>query len=204
MMVVKELIDPQPIVTPATDAPWYVMLAAPQQEIPTVWRMHELGLELFVPVQRRRVKTGRIGKNGHKVTRVIPKPLFPGYGFLRCTDTNNPDALIWRDRQGCGIRGVRDFMRDEKRNFVTLSHRVVLAVFRRQIEEQQAWMAANGGRRASKWKPGDSVRIDEDGGAFAGLLATIESIDSKDRIHVLLKGANGLRTNLNADMVVAA
>lgn len=199
----QELINTPPIAPPLPDAPWFVMLTEPQQDLTTVWRLHELGMEMFVPVVRRRVKTGRIGKNGHKVTRVIAKPLFPGYGFLRCTATHNPDALIWRDRDGVGIRGVRDFMRDESREFVKLSHGAVMAVFRRQIEEQQAWIASQGGRKASKWKSGDPVRIDDDGGVYAGMLATIDKVDSRDRIHVFL-GAAKIRHTLPADMVVAA
>jgi hypothetical protein len=93
MMAVKELIDPQPVTAPIIDPPWYVMLTEPQQDLTTVWRLHELGLEMFVPVLRRRVKTGRIGKNGHKVTRVIAKPMFPGYGFLR---VGAPLSPCWR------------------------------------------------------------------------------------------------------------
>lgn len=177
-------------------SPWFVMLTAPQQDLTTVWRMHELGLELFVPVERRRVKTGRVGKNGHKVTRVIPRPMFPGYGFLRKVGvTNVPEILA--------IRGVRDFMRDERGDFVELPHDAVVAVFRRQIEEQQRWMQANGGRKASAWKSGDMVRIDDDGGVYAGMLAEIDKVDARDRIHVFL-GAAKIRHTLPAEMVVAA
>jgi transcription antitermination factor NusG len=198
MMVVQNLVDPQPVTPPAiVDPPWYVMLTEPQQDLTTVWRLHELGLEMFVPVIRKRVPTGRRGLNGHKVTRVIAKPMFPGYGFLRTIGINDYRKIE-------DVRGVRGFMLDIMGNPVTLPHPVVRAVFRKQFEEQQAWIAANGGRKALKWKAGDDVRIDEDGGAFAGLMATIESIDSKDRIHVLLKGASGFRTVLPADIVVAA
>jgi hypothetical protein len=48
---------------------------------------------MFVPVIRKRIPTGRRGANGHKVTRVIAKPMFPGYGFLRATETNDPEGL---------------------------------------------------------------------------------------------------------------
>src|SRR3954470_16530228 len=91
MMALQELVDPQPVAVEAVSAPppWFVMLTEPQQDLTTVWRLHELGLELFVPVIRRRVKTGRTGKNGHKVTRVIAKPMFPGYGFLRTVGIND-------------------------------------------------------------------------------------------------------------------
>jgi transcription antitermination factor NusG len=193
MMAVQELIAPQPIPKPITDAPWFVVLTQPQQDITTVWRLHELGLEMFVPVIRRRVKTGRIGRNGHKVTRVIAKPMFPGYGFLRMTD-DDVDAVK-------ATRGVRDFMRNERSQFVTLPHRAVQAVFRKQMEEHHIWLQEARSRGASHWKRGDQVRVDQDGGAYAGLIATVDKIDSKGRIQVLL---GMIRHTLPADMVVAA
>jgi transcription antitermination factor NusG len=194
-----EFVD---IVLPAPPVPvlsgdpaaWFVMLTEPQQDLTTVWRLHELGLEMFVPVIRRRVKTGRIGKNGHKVTRVIAKPMFPGYGFLRITGIRDYDAI--KD-----VRGVRDFMLDVAGNPVKLPHAAVWAVFQKQLQEHQKWLQEVGGRRGTAWKRGDQVRVDEDGGAYAGLVATIDKIDSKGRIEILL---GMIRTSLPADMVVAA
>jgi len=171
------------------EKPWFVVLTHPQQDITTVWRLHELGLEMFVPVIRRRVKTGRIGKNGHKVTRVIAKPMFPGYGFLRMT-ADDVDHIK-------RTKGVRDFLRNERNTFVTLPHEAVLAVFRKQMEEQQSWLKGTGPVRP--FKRGDRVRIDE--GAYTGVLATIDKIDTKGRIQVLL---GMIRHTLPADMVVAA
>src|ERR1700730_16053201 len=109
----QELIDPKPVPSPIMESSWFVMLTEPQQDLTTVWRLHELGLEMFVPVIRKRVKTGRIGKNGHKVTRVIAKPMFPGYGFLRITGIRDYDAV--KD-----VRGVRDFMLDVAGNPIQL------------------------------------------------------------------------------------
>ncbi len=197
MMAVQELIDPHPI-TSIIESPWYVMLTQPQQDLTTVWRLHELGLEMFVPVIRKRVKTGRVGKNGHKLTRVIAKPMFPGYGFLRATETNSPESLVWRERHGSGVRGIRNFMRDEENKPIQLPHLAVLAVFRRQMEEQRMWIEEQAPRRM--WNPGDKVRIDEDGGAWAGLVGTIEWANRKGNIGVLL---GMIKHTLRADMVVA-
>lgn len=174
------------------ESPWFVMLTEPQQDLTTVWRLHELGLEMFVPVIRRRVKTGRVGRNGQKVTRIIAKPMFPGYGFLRVGSALG-SALA--------TRGIRDFMRNGTGDPVMLPHTAVQAVFRKQMEEQQAWLQATGGRRGAAWKRGDQVRVDADGGAYAGLIATVDKIDSKGRIEVLL---GMIRHTLPADMVVAA
>jgi transcription antitermination factor NusG len=195
-MMAAQMNQPKPINfnvrTPAAEFPapqdepgWYVMLTEPQQDLTTVWRLHELGLELFVPVVRKRVKTGRIGKNGHKVTRIIAKPMFPGYGFLR-VGSSLTSAL--------GTRGIRDFMRTATGFPVTLPHAAALAVFRKQMEEQYKFL------RRSQFKPGDAVQIDRDGGAWSGMVATVDKIDSKGRIEVLL---GMIRHTLPADMVVA-
>lgn len=194
MMALQTLVDPQPVPAPTIDAPWFVMLTEPQQDIPTVWRLHEMGLEMFVPVIRRRVKTGRLGKNGHKVTRVIAKPMFPGYGFLRMVGVTDYEEIK-------NVRGVRNFMLDIRGEPVRLPHNAVIAVFRKQMQEQQEWLQSAGGRRGSIWKRGDVVRIDAEGGAYAGLLAKVDKIDSKGRIEVLL---GMIRHTLPADMVVAA
>ena len=57
------------------------------------------------------------------------------------------------------------------------------------------------GDRGSAWKRGDTVRVDVDGGAYAGLVATVDKIDSRGRIEVLL---GMIRHTLPADIVVAA
>jgi transcription antitermination factor NusG len=194
MIAVQELIEPK-IPSPAEiDPPWFVMLTQPQQDLTTVWRLHELGLEMFVPVIRKRVKTGRIGRNGHKVTRVIAKPMFPGYGFLRTVGVTDYDKIE-------DVRGVRGFMLDTFGEPVTLPHQAVLAVFNKQVEEQQDWLQSQRKRRGVKWKRGDQVRVDQDGGAYAGLLAIVDKIDGRGRIEVLL---GMIRHKLPADMVVAA
>lgn len=177
---------------------WFVVLTEPQQEIPTVWRMHELGLELFTPVVRRRVKTGRLGRRGHQVTRVIAKPMFPGYGFIRDTGINIESLCE-------STRGVRDYLRLRRPGYdfpvaVLLPDAAVRAVFAKQIQEQQAWLKETGGRYGSHFKKGDLVRVDE-GSAYTGLVAHIDRIDSKGRIELLF---GMIRHTLPADMVIAA
>ncbi len=192
MQEAQSLIEPQP--APPIESPWFVMLTAPRQDLTTVWRLHELGLEMFVPVIRRRVKTGRIGRNGQKVTRVIARPMFPGYGFLRTVGVDNYDTI--KD-----VRGVRGFMLDIYGNPITLPHQAVLAVFQKQTQEHQEWLQTVGARRGALWKRGDMVRVDAEGGVYAGLVGTVDKLRGKDRIEILL---GMIRHTLPADMVVAA
>lgn len=174
----------------AIEAPWFVVLTEPAQAITTVWRMHEQGLELYVPIVRQRVKTGRRTKAGQKELRVAPRPMFPGYGFLRTTQVRDLNAVL-------DVRGVRDVMRI-KGAPVLLPHEAVLAVFRKQTDEQRSFLRK--GKRTPAFKPGDVVRVDE-GGPYTGLIATVDRVDAKGRIEILL---GMIRHSLPDDMVVAA
>lgn len=204
MMAVQELKEPKSVFTPSIDpeAQWYIVLTQPQQDLTTVWRLHELGIEMFVPVIRKRVPTGRRGANGHKVTRVIAKPMFQGYGFLRATEASDPDSLIWRERDGQGIRGVREFLRTVSGVPVKLPHRAVMAIFRKQTEEHMDWIQANRGRRRfMPFKRGDKVRFDEDAGAYAGLIGSVDKVDSRGRLAILF---GMIKHWVPAEAVVAA
>jgi transcription antitermination factor NusG len=178
---------------------WFIILTEPQQEILTVWRLHELGLELFAPVVRRRIKTGRIGKNRQPVTRVIAKPMFPGYGFIRESGVDI-DALCE------SVRGIRGYVKLRQAGYAEpvaarLPNVAIQAVFKKQMQQQHEWMGTGSGKRQSVWKSGDMVRVDTDGGAYAGLVATVDKIDTKGRIELLF---GMIRHTLPADMVVAA
>jgi transcription antitermination factor NusG len=97
------------------------------------------------------------------------------------------------------VRGVADFLRDDRGDPVTLPHEAVLAIFAKQWQEHQLFMQAKGGRK-SQFKPGDLVKIEE-GSAYSGLVANIEKIDGKGRVAILL---GMIRHWMPADMVVAA
>lgn len=173
---------------------WYIVLTQPQQEINAVWRLHELGLELYTPIIRERRPTHKRDKNGQKICVLRPKPMFPGYGFVRIMGASISEVEA--------TRGVTRVHRDPVTNAPSiLPHAAVMAVFAKQHAEHQEFMRAKGGR-VSKWKPGDQVRIDE-GSVYSGLFAEIEKKIGKDRVSVLL-GAARIRHTLPADMVVAA
>lgn len=174
------------------ESDWYIVLTQPQQEIVTVWRMHELGLELYTPIVRERRATQKRDKNGQRICVLRPKPMFPGYGFVRITGASIAEVE--------DVRGVSKVFRDPRtREPYTLPHAAVMAVFAKQHAEHQEFMRAKGGR-VSKFKPGDMVRIDE-GSVYSGLVAKVERLDGKGRVEVLL---GMIRHHLPAEMVVAA
>jgi transcription antitermination factor NusG len=173
--------------------PWLVVLTEPQQEIPIVWRLHLLGVEMFTPVIRRRIRTGRI-RHGHAITRLVARPMFPSYGFVRKTEIENSDQLTQ-------VRGVRDLLRASNHAPVTLPHSAVLAIFGKQQEIQQDFLASQRQRRfQSNFHAGDRVRVD-DGGIYSGLVAAVDRIDAKGRVEVLF---GMIRHTLPPTMVVAA
>jgi len=173
---------------------WYVVLTGAQQEITTVWRLHLLGLEMFTPVLRRRIRTGRVHK-GRNITRLVVRPMFPSYGFVRQGPGCNTDAIL-------GVHGVRDFLRNEHGQIATLPHEAVLAIHAKQQQELEAFIAASrrGRHFHSNLRVGQRVRVD-DGGIYSGLVATVDRIDARGRIDVLF---GLIRHTLPIDMVAAA
>lgn len=176
------------------ESDWYIVLTQPQQEITTVWRLHELGLELYTPIIRERRPTQKRDRNGQKICVLRPKPMFPGYGFVRVTGASIAEVEATR-----GVSRIFRELNTGEPYF--LSHAAVMAVFAKQHTEHQAFMQSKGGR-VSVWKPGDQVRVDE-GSVYSGFVAEIEKMVGKDRVSVLL-GMAKIRHTLPADMVVAA
>lgn len=174
---------------------WYIVLTEPSQEVTTVWRLHEHGHELYVPIIRVRVMTGRTGRKGHKVTRLIPRPMFPGYGLIRRTGISDINDLL-------KVRGVRQLLRDQGEPIV-LPHEAVLAVFRKQSDKHLEFSRQAMKRGRPSFKRGDTVKIEAEGSVYDGMLANVDKVDGKGRVEVLL-GMAKLRHTLPAEMVVAA
>ncbi len=173
---------------------WYVVLTEPMQAITAVWRLHELGVELFVPIVRRRVPSGRRNRAGQKLLRVAPRPMFPGYGFVRVAQC--PDIGLVTD-----IRGVRDVVRFRAdREPITLPDEAIQAVFEEQHARHVEFVFEKK-RKRSPFKRGDAVRVNDAKSPYAGMIANIDRIDGNGRLQVLF---GMIRHSLPADMVVAA
>lgn len=175
-----------------TDEDWLVVLTETQQAMPAVYRIHELGLELYCPIVRERRSLPKKDQFGKKLIVHKPKPMFPGYAFLKKGGASIDDVEK--------VRGVsRIFREPTTASPYALPHIAVMAIFAKQHELHQAYMQSIGGR-VSKFKRGDMVRIDE-GSPYSGLIAAVDKIDSKGRIQLLL---GMIRHWVPQDMVVAA
>jgi transcription antitermination factor NusG len=180
---------------PIDEDVWYVVLTEPSLEITTVWRLHEHGHELYVPIIRRRVKTGRVGRNGQKVTRLMPKPMFPGYGLIRKSGISDINQLL-------KVRGVREVIRWKGKPII-LPHAAVLAIFRKQCDKHLDFVRSAPSRRRTRlaFKRGDTVKIEAEGSVYDGMLANVEKVDGKGRVQLLF---GMIRHTVPAEMVVAA
>lgn len=174
---------------------WYIVLTEPGREFTAIYRLHEQGRELFVPMIRRRIPTGRTGKNGHKITRIRPRPMFPGYGFIRQAGITDVNEVL-------DVRGVRQLLRDQGRP-VTLPQAAIQTIFKMQSQIHYEFCQEPRSRRKTPWKPGDKVRVQAEGSLYDGYFGEVQKLKGADRVELLL-GAARLKFDLSADMVVAA
>lgn len=173
-----EFVDRTPRACLVSTVPeaWHIVLIEPQQELTTGWRLHELGLELYSPIVRRQVKTGKMNKSGRKVMRVAPRPMFPGYGFLPTTAVT--DLNIIRE-----VKGVRDFL-NVKGKPAWLPHDAIMAIRTKEYDEHLAYLGEIAPKkRVPRFRAGDMVRIET--GPFADQIRHVEQADSIGRIMVL-------------------
>lgn len=170
---------------PQQASPWYVLLVEPQQEKTTIWRLHELGLEMYSPIVRRRVRRGRA-----EGVRLAVRAMFPGYGFIKASTISDLNVVR-------RVRGIRDFHAVMGKPSV-LHWAAIEAVRRKEFSEHQRYLDELAPKRKSKvmFRPGDIVRVEV--GAFADMVATVETCDTRGRLTVL----QGLiRISMDSDMV---
>jgi len=174
------------------ESPWCVVLTELRQELQNVWRLHELGLELYVPIVRERRATKKKDVHGRKIVVLHPRPMFPGYGFLRTVGRSMAEIE--------GVRGVNRILRyGATANICLLPHSAIMDIRNIEIEKHREMLRAKG-RPVSRFKRGDLVRVDN-GSVYTGLTAHIDSIDAKGRVELLF---GMIRHWIPADMVVAA
>jgi transcription antitermination factor NusG len=152
-----------------------------------------MDLELYVPAVIRLVKSGGWRGKAAKVRTPQPRPMFQGYGFLRCDSVTSEKRVKDCD----GVMGLLPWRGSGKA--ARLPHEAIMAIRAKQLEQHRMVLDSKG-VRPSSFKPGDMVRVDE-GSVYSGLVAKVESIDTKGRIEILL---GMIRHTLPADMVVAA
>lgn len=175
-----------------TDPDWYIVLVAPQRELTTGWRFHREGLELHVPIIRRKVKAGGWRSKSAKVRTLAPRAMFPGYGFVRVDAVGSVAALA-------SIDGVLGHLTDDLGRPCVLPAAEHARV--RDIEFEQHRRYLDGLKvKNHDFKAGDNVRIEDDS-AYHGLMAKVERLDGKGRLELMF---GMMRHIVPADRVIAA
>lgn len=198
---------------------WHVLVTQPQHERIAASSLIARGMTAYLPIllerrttQRKVVETeyARIsGARGGNVVVAAMLPLFPGYLFVELPRDGS------RHRRARDTAGVAEFLRVE--GVAPMMPAAAIALLRSRewalLEEQKGAFDLTRGRNGDlvppsrrngaafgRFKPGQEVSFLADSvhGAFAGLFATIDTLDENGRIGVLL-ALFGRQTRVTCD-----
>ncbi|MBF9149690.1 transcription termination/antitermination protein NusG [Novosphingobium jiangmenense] len=148
----------------SSPASWYVVETLPRLEHCAQDNLLRQGFTCFLPKMRK------LRKHARRVDEVLV-PLFPGYAFVQF----NPELQAWRSING--TRGVRRIVGPDSAKPQAVPRAAMQALFDRCVD------GIVGPSQASL-SPGMPVRLVSH--AFADHLATVEHLDEKGRVSVLL------------------
>lgn len=150
---------------------WNILTTDPRREFAVTAGLVGYGVTVYLPTCQCRV---RAAPNTGKEWRTVDRPLFPSYLFARMAG-----GAAWKAAHA--LAGYSGYLRagDEP---ATLSEAAIAMV--RVVEEDLAKKAMV--KREAPFQPGDTVRIEEDGNPWTGLMGTVERLDKSDRTILLL------------------
>jgi transcriptional antiterminator RfaH len=161
---------------------WIVVNTHPHKETAAIANLSNQGYGSYCPMVRKRVRHARR-------TRDVLRPLFPGYVFVELGERNDG----WRPV--LSTLGVRSLVRNGE-SPSRLDDGFVVGLRAREIDGA---IVLPGVRFAA----GQKVKITD--GPFDGTIATILSLDEKDRLIVLMDLLNRpVRVHLEARQVSSA
>jgi transcriptional antiterminator RfaH len=142
---------------------WAVVNTHPHREPVARDHLRRQGFDVYCPLMRRRRTHARRVEN-------VLRPLFPGYLFVHV----EVESMRWRPI--LSTVGVRALVRFGDR-LALLDEAFLQNLRAREVDGAIA-------RPAMPYRVGQQVRLD--GGPFDGVVATILSLDEKDRLVVLM------------------
>lgn len=148
----------------SSPASWYVVETLPRLEHCAQDNLVRQGFSCFIPKMRK------LRKHARRADEVLV-PLFPGYAFVQF----NPELQAWRSING--TRGVRRIVGPDSTKPQAVPRAAMEALFDRCVDGIV-------GPSAASLSPGTSVRLVSH--AFADHLATVEHLDDRGRVSVLL------------------
>ena len=144
---------------------WLVVNTHAHRERLAVENLDRQSFEAYCPQLQKILRT-------RGVPRVVLRPLFPGYIFVRA---DPEDKKLWRPI--LSTYGVRQLVRLGENCPSSIDPRFIAALRTREVEGAVV-------RPPSPYQVGQDIRIA--GGPFDGLVATILQIDDKERLVVLM------------------
>jgi transcription elongation factor/antiterminator RfaH len=161
---------------------WAVVNTQPHREPVARDHLRRQGFEVYCPLMRRRRTHARRVEN-------VLRPLFPGYLFVHVEE----ERTRWRPI--LSTVGVRALVRFGDR-LALLDKALMQSLRAREVDGVIA-------RPAMPYRVGQRVRLD--GGPFDGVVATILSLDEKDRLVVLMELLQrGVQARVTTGQVIPA
>lgn len=165
---------PAPI---ATDGPlhWLIGITEPSREVAAAARITDLGLKPYLPLLHKQVAAGR----GRK--RDIEIALFTSRIFIPMPDDSEAYHRV------LAVRGMRDFMRIDRRRPATLPEAAIEQIRRSEARADAKYRRRLASEEASPYRRGRKVWAEILPSPYDKLLATIEDMDAQGRVNVLLE-----------------
>ncbi len=146
---------------------WFVVRTQPLRERWAAENCHRQGAETYLPQIE---ETARVISKGRMITTMRPKPLFPGYLFVR--------TIGYQWRFLLGTFGVIDLIAHST-GPVRLKNSVINNLKKREHDG-----CVQLPKPVTRFQPEDAVRPNE--GAFEGITGLVEGYVSTKRVQVLL------------------
>jgi transcription antitermination factor NusG len=155
---------------------WKIIKTEPNSELRAYGWLKHRGFWPYLPFELQDKGQGK-----RTPRRMFAKPLFPGYLFVPS----------WIADKGHSIEhcpGVQDYMTiADNRCSISEEAMNIIQEFERErlIPDHQKKQWPYSGERASltesKFNVGDKIRVNEEGGAWAGFLGKVQGLDKKDQ-----------------------
>jgi transcription antitermination factor NusG len=146
---------------------WFVVRTQPFRERWAAENCYRQGAETYLPQVE---ETTKILTSGRMITTLRPKPLFPGYLFVR--------TIGYQWRFLLGTFGVIDLIANAS-GPSRVKHSVI-----EDLKQRERNGCVQLPKPAARFSPDDPVRPNE--GAFEGLVGLVEGYASAKRVQVLL------------------
>jgi transcriptional antiterminator NusG len=147
---------------------WHIVRVEPQREATTMMRLVARQFEVYAPFFPKSVRQNYFRR------RIVTAALFPSYLFVALTPGKDCRDRYWSEV--IATTGVLGFLiLDEEPAVVRDDHLLAIKLTEARL----------GGRPKLPFDVGSSVEID-DGGLLHGHLGTIEQLDERGRISVLM------------------